>query len=53
MARRRLQTKATQAAKVQLQAKRASYFLLPLQLSTDYQIRAHSPFADVRDAVRT
>src|SRR5205823_7889479 len=29
-----------------------SYFVFPLQLATDFQIRAHSPFADVRDALR-
>ena len=27
-----------------------SYFVLPLQLSGDYQIRAHSPFADTQSA---
>ncbi|PTD16749.1 capsule biosynthesis protein [Sphingomonas fennica] len=27
------------------------YFLFPLQLSSDYQIRAHSPFADMQTAV--
>src|SRR5207302_1799931 len=35
-----------------LQAMSGSYFLFPLQLATDFQIRAHSPFADVRDAMR-
>lgn len=28
-----------------------SYFLFPLQLSSDYQIRVHSPFSDMREAV--
>ncbi|MGE5271126.1 MAG: capsule biosynthesis protein [Thiohalocapsa sp.] len=28
-----------------------SYFLVPLQLATDYQIRAHSPYRDLREAV--
>ena len=28
-----------------------SYFLFPLQLSSDYQIRAHSPFSSMRQAV--
>ncbi|MEN2786375.1 capsular biosynthesis protein [Sphingomonas qilianensis] len=28
-----------------------SYFLFPLQLSTDYQIRAHSPFSTMHQAV--
>src|SRR5207302_11366354 len=35
-----------------LQAMSGSYFLFPLQLATDFQIRAHSPFAEVRDAMR-
>ena len=47
-----LRTKAAQADKAQLQAEPGSYFLVPLQLSTDFQIRAHSPFVDLRDAVR-
>lgn len=29
-----------------------SYFLLPLQLSADYQIRAHSPFPDMQSAAK-
>ena len=29
----------------------APYFLFPLQLQTDYQIRAHSPFAEQRQAL--
>lgn len=28
------------------------YFLLPLQLNSDYQIRVHSPFGDMRAALR-
>jgi len=28
------------------------YFLFPLQLSSDYQIREHSPFADMRSAAK-
>lgn len=28
------------------------FFLLPLQLSSDYQIRIHSPFADMRSAAK-
>ncbi|HVC50674.1 MAG TPA: SDR family NAD(P)-dependent oxidoreductase [Stellaceae bacterium] len=52
LARRRARARATQAAKARLEQDRGSYFLFPLQLATDFQIRAHSPFADVRDAVR-
>src|SRR5438105_10594698 len=40
------------AEKARMQAMPGSYFLFPLQLATDFQIRAHSPFADVRDAIR-
>jgi capsular polysaccharide export protein len=29
-----------------------AYFVFPLQLPTDFQIRAHSPFADAREALR-
>jgi capsular polysaccharide export protein len=42
----------TAAAKARLAAAPGSYFLVPLQLQTDYSIRAHSPFADPRDATR-
>ena len=35
-----------------LQAQPGSYFLVPLQLATDFQIRAHSPFSQLREAVR-
>lgn len=43
---------AAQVEKQRLQAAPGSYFLVPLQLATDYQIRAHSPFRDAREAVR-
>jgi capsular polysaccharide export protein len=43
---------ATAAEKRRLQAEPGSYFLVPLQLTTDFQIRAHSPFRDVCEAVR-
>lgn len=43
--------RATREAKRRLQACPGSYFLVPLQISTDFQIRAHSPFGDVREAV--
>lgn len=52
LARYRLMRGATVAAKVRLEAEPKSYFLFPLQLATDYQIRAHSRFVDGRDAVR-
>lgn len=41
----------TATAKRALAATPGSYFLVPLQLQTDYSIRAHSPFADPREAV--
>jgi capsular polysaccharide export protein len=50
--RKLLAARATAAAKARLQQAPGSYFLVPLQLSTDFQIRAHSPFVDLRDAVR-
>jgi capsular polysaccharide export protein len=40
------------AEKARLQAMPGGYFLFPLQLATDFQIRAHSPYGDVRDAIR-
>jgi capsular polysaccharide export protein len=40
------------AEKARLQAASGSYFLFPLQLATDFQLRAHSPFVEVRDALR-
>jgi capsular polysaccharide export protein len=50
--RRLAARRATAAAKARLAAEHGSYFLFPLQLATDFQLRAHSPFADARDAVR-
>src|SRR5579863_702753 len=50
--RKLLAARGTAAVKARLQAAPGSYFLVPLQLSTDFQIRAHSPFVDLRDAVR-
>jgi|GEM_PF-15654 len=52
LARRALRRRATEAAKSRIAAAPGSYFLFPLQLATDYQIRAHSPYADAREAVR-
>jgi capsular polysaccharide export protein len=52
LARRSAARGRTLAAKARLQQEPGSYFLFPLQLATDFQIRANSPFADARDAVR-
>ena len=43
--------RAIAAEKFRLQAMPGSYFLVPLQLATDFQIRAHSPFRELREAV--
>jgi capsular polysaccharide export protein len=43
---------AAARAKARLQRMPGAYFVFPLQLATDFQIRAHSPFADARDALR-
>src|SRR5205807_6786439 len=51
-AKRLFTVRAAAAEKRRLAAMPGSYFLVPLQLSTDFQIRAHSPFRDVREAVR-
>jgi len=48
----RAKRRFTARAKRPRQALPGSYFLVPLQLSTDFQIRAHSPFREVREAVR-
>lgn len=50
---RRLAAKrATAAAKAALAAAPGSYFLFALQLATDFQLRAESPFADPREPLR-
>lgn len=49
---RRLRRRTMDSAKARLEAEPGSYFLFPLQLATDYQIRAHSPFIDAQEAVR-
>ena len=51
-AKRRFSARAIAAEKSRLQANPGSYFLVPLQLSTDFQIRAHSPYRELREAVR-
>jgi capsular polysaccharide export protein len=50
--RRVLTQPAADAEKARLRHSPGSYFLVPLQLATDYQIRAHSPFRDGREAAR-
>jgi capsular polysaccharide export protein len=50
--RRLVTRRATAAAKARLAAEPGSYFLLPLQLATDFQLRARSPFADANAALR-
>ena len=47
-----LAARATTAAKRRLAEQPGSYFLVPLQLQTDFSIRAHSPFGDLREAAR-
>jgi capsular polysaccharide export protein len=47
-----LAARTTAAAKRRLAQQPASYFLVPLQLQTDFSIRAHSPYRDLRDAAR-
>jgi capsular polysaccharide export protein len=51
-AKRLFTAKAAAVEKRRLAADPGSYFLVPLQLSTDFQIRAHSPFRNVCEAVR-
>ncbi len=42
---------ARHAEKVMAQLQDTPYFLFPLQLSTDFQIREHSPFVDMEEAI--
>jgi capsular polysaccharide export protein len=48
----RFTKRAADAEKERLQQAPGTYFLVPLQLATDYQIRAHSPFRDGCEAAR-
>ncbi|MBU0555655.1 MAG: capsular biosynthesis protein [Alphaproteobacteria bacterium] len=51
---RKFAVKKREAAKadaVSQKLKNTPYFLFPLQLSTDYQIRAHSPFLHMEEAI--
>src|SRR6266705_1909896 len=52
-AKRRFTGRASVVEKSRLQALPRSSFLVPLQLSTDFQIRAHSPFRELGEAVHT
>jgi capsular polysaccharide export protein len=47
-----LERRRSRAAFTALQRSGAAYFLFPLQLSTDFQIRAHSRFGDMPGAAR-
>ena len=49
---RREPVRERQAQQVLSTLEGRSYFLLPLQLSADYQIRAHSPFPDMQSAAK-
>lgn len=40
------------SARVMEQVRDLPYFVVPLQLNSDYQIRVHSPFGDMRAALR-
>jgi capsular polysaccharide export protein len=51
--RRLVARRATAAAKSRLAAERGGVFLYPLQLATDFAMRAHSPFSDARGALDT
>lgn len=48
---RKLAGTGSAEAKLRLQCAPKSYFLVPLQIATDFQIRAHSPYTDQRAAV--
>lgn len=50
---RRQKREAEAAARVaQLEARQDKYFLFPMQLDSDAQIRIHSPFAGIADALQ-
>jgi capsular polysaccharide export protein len=52
LARRRERASSGAALLNRLRASGAAYFLFPLQLDSDAQIRLHSPFAGVADAMK-
>lgn len=49
--RRRRQSEARRTAEARARLRGMRYFLFPLQLSADYQIRIHSPFASMNAAI--
>lgn len=51
LAGRRRRTRKAEAAIDAIMTGSTSYFVYPLQLETDYQIRAHSPFSSQRDVL--
>ncbi|MBV9152289.1 MAG: hypothetical protein JO204_10995 [Alphaproteobacteria bacterium] len=50
-AKQRFTRRRVARIQAELRAEPGSYFIFPLQLATDFQIRAHSPFLDARDAL--
>lgn len=51
MTRARSRRRHAEAVLERLKAERLRYFLFPLQLQTDYQLRVHSPFTDQQQAI--
>lgn len=51
--RRRERAAAAAALEARLRSDGSAYFLLPLQLDSDAQIRIHSPFVGIADALKT
>ncbi|ODN69732.1 hypothetical protein [Methylobrevis pamukkalensis] len=47
----RWEKKRVDKALEELKASQAPFFFFPLQLATDYQIRKHSPYANLETAV--
>jgi capsular polysaccharide export protein len=52
LSRRRRREAAAAALMAQLEARQDQYFLFPLQLDSDAQIRMHSSFAGIADALK-
>lgn len=52
MAARRLNTARAERAFGRLQRENTPYYLLPLQMETDFQLRAYSPYPDLSTPVR-
>lgn len=49
--RKKAEARRTEAVERMLRKSKAPYFLLPLQLDSDYQIRLHSPFSAMTEVV--